>query len=70
MFEPPWTPAAELVTALQRDGEAVLAPDALHALGAAAADLDSLKPCWDDLPPDGYLKDGGRYRFRRRQVAA
>jgi hypothetical protein len=65
MFEPPWTPAAELVDALRRDGEAVLAPDSLGALGVAAADLDALKPCWDDLPPDGYLKDGGRYRFRR-----
>lgn len=65
MFEPPWTPAAELVDALKRDGEAVLAPGSLGVLGVSAADLDSLKPCWDDLPPDGYLRDGGRYRFRR-----
>lgn len=65
MFEPPWTPAAELVDALRRDGEAVLAPSSLDALGVSAAELDSLKPCWDDLPPDGYLRDGGRYRFRR-----
>lgn len=65
MFEPPWTPAAELVDALKRDGEAVLAPGSLSVLGVSAAELDSLKPCWDDLPPDGYLKDGGRYRFRR-----
>lgn len=65
MFEPPWTPAAELVDALKRDGEAVLAPDSLGALGVCAAELDALKPCWDDLPPDGYLRDGGRYRFRR-----
>ncbi|WP_457323164.1 2OG-Fe dioxygenase family protein, partial [Roseateles sp. P5_E11] len=65
MFEPPWTPAAELVDALKRDGEAVLAPSSLGVLGASADDLDTLKPCWDDLPPDGYLRDGGRYRFRR-----
>ena len=65
MFEPPWTPATELVDALRRDGEAVLAPSSLDALGVSAAELDSLKPCWDDLPPDGYLRDGGRYRFRR-----
>jgi hypothetical protein len=65
MFEPPWTPAAELVDALKRDGEAVLAPDSLGALGVSSAELDTLKPCWDDLPPDGYLRDGGRYRFRR-----
>ena len=65
MFEPPWTPAAELVDALRRDGEAVLAPSSLSALGVSEAELDTLKPCWDDLPPDGYLRDGGRYRFRR-----
>ncbi|MCY4744536.1 2OG-Fe dioxygenase family protein [Pelomonas sp. UHG3] len=65
MFEPPWTDPADLVGALKREGEVVLAPQALGALGVSAADLDTLKPCWDDLPPDGYLKDGGRYRFRR-----
>lgn len=65
MFEPPWISAPDLIGALQRDGEAVLAPSALSALGVNAAELDRLKPCWDDLPPDGYLRDGGRYRFRR-----
>ena len=65
MFQPPWTPVAELIEALERDGEAVLAPESLDALGVSATELDALKPCWDDLPPDGYLRDGGRYRFRR-----
>lgn len=65
MFEPPWTDPADIVGSLQRDGEAVIAPAALPALGVRAADLDALQPCWDDLPPDGYLRDGGRYRFRR-----
>ncbi|MBV8037568.1 2OG-Fe dioxygenase family protein [Roseateles sp.] len=65
MFEPPWTPPDQLVDALKRDGEAVLAPGALGTLGVSAAELDGLKHCWDDLPPDGYLRDGGRYRFRR-----
>ena len=32
---------------------------------ATAAELEALRPCWEELPPDGYLKDGGRYRFRR-----
>ena len=27
--------------------------------------LDALAPSWDDLQPDDYLKDGGRYRKRR-----
>ena len=43
MFEPPWTPAAELVGALKRDGEAVLAPASLGVLGVSAAELDPLK---------------------------
>jgi hypothetical protein len=25
----------------------------------------ALRPSWDDLPPDNYLKDGGHYRRRR-----
>lgn len=65
MFEPPWTDPADVVGALQRSGEAVLAPASLGVLGVSAAELDTLRPCWDDLPPDGYLRDGGRYRFRR-----
>ena len=32
---------------------------------AKPAALDALKPSWDALPPDEYLKDGGRYRRRR-----
>ena len=30
-----------------------------------SADLQALTPSWDDLRPDEYLKDGGRYRKRR-----
>ncbi len=65
MFEPPWTDPADVVGALKRDGEAVLAPSSLGVLGVTADALETLRPCWDDLPPDGYLRDGGRYRFRR-----
>jgi hypothetical protein len=65
MFEPPWTHPADIAGSLRRDGQAVLAPADLGALGVSATELDTLKPCWDDLPPDGYLRDGGRYRFRR-----
>lgn len=34
-------------------------------LGVNPAQLNDLNPTWDDLPPDNYLKDGGRYRRRR-----
>ncbi len=65
MFEPPWTAADAVIDALKRDGQAVLAPESLGVLGTSAAELETLRPCWEELPPDGYLKDGGRYRFRR-----
>ena len=53
MFEPPWTDPADVVGSLQRQGEAVLAPASLGVLGVTADQLDTLRPCWDDLPPDG-----------------
>jgi len=65
MFQPPWTDPTNVVGSLQRAGEAVLAPSSLSVLGVTAEALETLRPCWDDLPPDGYLRDGGRYRFRR-----
>lgn len=34
-------------------------------MGCALADLQALRPSWNDLPPDAYLKDGGHYRRRR-----
>lgn len=66
MFEPPWTPAATLADALRSSGHAVLHPDDLSvALGCQASELAALQPSWGSLAPDGYLRDGGRYRFRR-----
>ena len=56
----------ELGAVLAQHGFAVLGAPAVSALsGCAPADLDALRPLWADLPPDGYLKDGGRYRRRR-----
>lgn len=34
-------------------------------IGQPLAALQALRPAWDDLPPDAYLRDGGRYRRRR-----
>ena len=65
-FPAPQTPLDGLDAALRDRGFAVLAPDAVAALaGVAPAELDALVPSWDDLRPDHYLKDGGRYRKRR-----
>jgi hypothetical protein len=66
MFEPPFVPADLFETQLLTLGHAVLAPSSLpQALGCSASDLAKLAPFWNDLPADAYLKDGGRYRFRR-----
>ena len=63
---PPLIAAAALPQALANVGHAVLAPAALRALiDIDAASLMALVPSWGDLPPDTYLRDGGRYRRRR-----
>ena len=66
LLAPPLTAARDLTMAVRAHGHAALGADTLRALtGASAADLNALRPSWDDLPPDGYLRDGGRYRRRR-----
>ncbi len=65
-FLPPFTEPAALLPQLRERGYAVLAPAAVEALCALEAGaLDALKPAWEDLQPDRYLKDGGSYRKRR-----
>ncbi len=66
LLPPPITAPARLTPALRDQGHAALSPTGLRELlGTAAAGLDWLRPSWDDLPPDGHLRDGGRYRRRR-----
>jgi hypothetical protein len=65
-FSPPFTPPAGLQEQLRSRGYAVLSPQSVAALaGVQLAELDALRPGWNTLPPDAYLKDGGRYRRRR-----
>jgi hypothetical protein len=66
LLVPPLTAPSDLQTILKKQGFAVVAPDAVSALsGVSLADLLRLNSFWNDLPPDQYLKDGGRYRRRR-----
>jgi len=66
MFPPPYTPPAALLSQLRGHGHAVLEPEAAAALcGTRLPDLQALAASWDDLPPDTWLRDGGRYRRRR-----
>jgi hypothetical protein len=56
----------QLPLALQQQGFAVLGPAQVAQLaGLDLADLLAWNPLWDNLPPDAYLRDGGRYRRRR-----
>jgi hypothetical protein len=63
---PIFTSPDDVSAALRGDGYALLRPQDLAALaGCPAAALAALEPSWDQLAPDNYLKDGGRYRRRR-----
>jgi hypothetical protein len=56
----------DLATALHAHGRAVLGPAGFaRFVRTDIAELDALRPSWDDLPPDAHLRDGGRYRRRR-----
>jgi hypothetical protein len=63
---PTLTHPSQLEAAMRDRGYAVLAPqDVCKLAGCTAEDLMALRAGWDDLAPDKYLKDGGRYRKRR-----
>ncbi len=63
---PPLTPVKELPQSLRDQGYAVLsAQDVAKIAHVDLEQLLSLNQFWEGLPRDPYLKDGGRYRFRR-----
>jgi hypothetical protein len=62
----PDTPLDALLAHLRERGYAVLAPASVGALcDVDLHALDALKPSWNALATDRYLKDGGNYRKRR-----
>jgi hypothetical protein len=66
ILSPAYTYPDQVGIQLRQQGYAVLSPDGVAALcGCPLAQLNALVHAWDDLPPDAYLKDGGRYRRRR-----
>ncbi|WP_298923475.1 2OG-Fe dioxygenase family protein [uncultured Ramlibacter sp.] len=63
---PSITDPSGLDAQLRSTGYAVLSPQGVCQLaGCELAALRALEPLWHELPPDTYLKDGGRYRRRR-----
>ncbi|WP_287919628.1 2OG-Fe dioxygenase family protein [Comamonas sp.] len=65
-FSPPYDAPTRVAEQLRAQGYAVLQPcDVAAWLGCELKALLALSPDWETLPPDAFLKDGGRYRFRR-----
>ena len=65
-FTPTYSDPTRVLDEIRVNGYAALTPQALaEAAVVPANDLQVLAAGWDDLPPDDYLKDGGRYRRRR-----
>jgi len=65
-FPPPAVEADQVLPQLRERGYAVLNAATVSQWAACALpDLQGLRPDWDGLPPDNFLKDGGRYRRRR-----
>jgi hypothetical protein len=63
---PPLTEPGQLNATLVDQGFAVLGAASVCALAEVPmAALQAIESSWNDLPPDQYLKDGGRYRRRR-----
>jgi hypothetical protein len=57
---------AGTVRALAGEGYALVPREALPGVaGVEPAGLDLLRGSWERLRPDEYLRDGGKYRFRR-----
>lgn len=65
-LKPPLTSAKALAQGLRADGFVVASAETVAELAHVPVDdLQALSQYWEDLPRDPYLKDGGRYRFRR-----
>lgn len=66
VFTPPYCAPEAAAAQLRQRGFALLSgADVSDWSGASTESLMQLAASWDDLPPDAYLLDGGRYRFRR-----
>jgi hypothetical protein len=66
ILTPHYTYPDQLGTQLCQQGYAVMSARGLCELSGTSSDeLEALRPSWNSLAPDNYLKDGGRYRKRR-----
>ncbi|MGY3266020.1 2OG-Fe dioxygenase family protein [Lysobacter sp. HA35] len=65
-FPPPVVPLDVAGERLRERGYAVVDADSIATLaGSRIEALRTIDTSWNSLPPDTYLRDGGRYRYRR-----
>jgi hypothetical protein len=65
ILPPSTVSVAELHSAVTHKGYGMLnAANVAEWAGCTLSELQALSPDWDNMPPDNYLKDGGRYRRR------
>ena len=65
-LSPPLTPAKAIPQALREDGFVVVSAETVAEIcKVSVAGLEAMTQFWEGLPRDPYLRDGGRYRFRR-----
>jgi hypothetical protein len=66
LLSPSFAEPSQLDRAMRERGYAVLTAQSVAQLaGCTPAQLEALRPSWNALAPDKYLKDGGHYRKRR-----
>jgi hypothetical protein len=66
IITPSYTPLDQIAEALRDTSYVVINPDEVSRwLATSGVALQTFGSGWDDLPPDNFLKDGGRYRRRR-----
>ncbi len=66
LLQPPYSPLNQLSHQLEAQGYSVLAPNDFYELTKHGfKEWQGVSTYWNNLPPDAYLKDGGRYRQRR-----
>lgn len=63
---PPLTPVGEIIPSLKSQGYAIIGATSVAQIAhTSLADLQGLAVTWEGMPRDPYLRDGGRYRYRR-----
>lgn len=65
-LEPGYTALEALASTVTDRGYAIVSPnDVISVMNTSPSEIQQITASWNDLFPDQYLKDGGKYRRRR-----